>query len=273
MMFKATAVDDPEQSEFTLEQNALHVACKSGRDDITRFLMKKGTNPCKVDSRGRSSLLIACEYGHLDCAELCVVPDLTWSERPDNNGRTPFLLACLSDNIGLVKLLYERGVDLSRSPTMMYRSPSRVSFWKVSLCPLSAAVLSGSSDVVAFLIRLRVNTKTPIRCLSCTRECPSGLDGLTSLALAKELGDDGITKLVSAGSQHQHRETSVKERVEKIGVDLLPTPPEAGNQSGSPATRAKSKRTLLRHQKHAIWLRHQKHAGRRKENWLRKVFF
>ena len=57
-MFKATAVDDAEQSEFTLEQNALHVACESGRDDIIRFLMKKGMGPCKVDSLGRSSFLI-----------------------------------------------------------------------------------------------------------------------------------------------------------------------------------------------------------------------
>ena len=103
MIFKATAVGDPEQKEFELEQNALHVACESGHDDVVEFLIKKGINRCKVDSLGRSSLLIACEYKHLDCAELCLAPDLTWSERPDNIGRTPFLLACLSDNLGLVK--------------------------------------------------------------------------------------------------------------------------------------------------------------------------
>ena len=251
MIFKATAVDDPEQKEFALEQNAMHVACESGHGNVVAFLKKKGISPCKVDSLGRSSLLIACEFGHLDCAELCIAPDLTWSERPDNTGRTPFLLACLSDNISLVKLLYERGVDISSSPTMMVRSPSGGSRCKVSLCPLAAAVLSGASGVVEFLLRLRVpNAKTPAKCLFCTGECPSGLDGLTPLALARKLGDDRITKLVSADSQRERRATPVKERAENTGVDLPPTPPEARVQSSaSPATRAKSKRALQRHQK------------------------
>ena len=238
MIFKATAVGDPEQKEFELEQNALHVACESGRDDVVEFLIKKGINPCKVDSLGRSSLLIACEYKHLDCAELCLAPDLTWSERPDNISRTPFLLACLSDNLGLVKLLYEQGVDISSSPSMMIRSPSGSRSCKVSLCPLAAAVFSGSSKMIEFLLRLRVNAKTPSRCLSCTGECPSGLDGLTPLALARQLGDHRIIKLVSAGSKRE-RKASVKERAEQIGVDLPPTPPEAREPT----------RALQRHQK------------------------
>ena len=75
-------------------------------------------------------------------------------------------------------------------------------------------------------MRLRVNAKTPSRCLSCTGECPSGLDGLTPLALARQLGDHRIIKLVSAGSKRE-RKASVKERAEQIGVDLPPTPPEA----------------------------------------------
>ena len=64
MKFKVTEVDDPEQKEFVLEQNALHVACEGGFADVARFLMKMGIRPCTVDSLGRSSLLIACEYAH-----------------------------------------------------------------------------------------------------------------------------------------------------------------------------------------------------------------
>ena len=224
MKFKVTEVDDPEQKEFVLEQNALHVACEGGFADVARFLMKKGIRPCTVDSLGRSSLLIACEYAHFECAELVIAPDLAWSEKPDNNGRTPFILACNSSNAGLVKLLYRRGVDIHKPAPLIIRCPSGKTSCKIAFNPLAAAVISGSSEVVSCLLQLGVTDKTPSKCLSCISECPSGFDGLTPLQLAEKVGDDCIRRKVAADTKRQRRETPVKLRAEKSGVCLPPTP-------------------------------------------------
>ena len=251
MKFKVTEVDDPEQKEFVLEQNALHVACEGGFADVARFLMKKGIRPCTVDSLGRSSLLIACEYAHFECAELVIAPDLAWSEKPDNNGRTPFILACNSSNAGLVKLLYRRGVDIHKPAPLIIRCPSGKTSCKIAFNPLAAAVISGSSEVVSCLLQLGVTDKTPSKCLSCISECPSGFDGLTPLQLAEKVGDDCIRRKVAADTKRQRRETPVKLRAEKSGVCLPPTPAgvRGGLESSSPVTKAASKKALQRHQK------------------------
>ena len=250
MECNATSVDDPEQEEFVFEQNALHVAREGGSANDVRFLMKKGIFPCTVDSPDRSSLLIACEYAHLECAELVIAPDVTWSEMPDNNGRTPFVFVCHSSNAGLVKLLYRRGVDIHKPAPLMIRCPSGKTSRKVSFNSLTAAVISGSSEVVSCRLRLGVNYKTPSKCLSCVSECPRGFDGLAPLQLAKKFENDCIRRMVE-NCKRQRRETPVKLRAKKIGMDLPPTPVgvQDGIESGSPVTKAASTRALQRHQK------------------------
>ena len=117
--------------------------------------------------------------------------------------------------------------------------------------PLAAAVISGSSEVISCLLQLGVIDKTPSKCLSCTSECPSGFGGLTPLQLTKKVGGSCIRRKVAADTKRQRRETPVKLRAEKSGVDLPPAPAglRGGLESGPPVTKAAPKKALQRHER------------------------
>lgn len=56
-------------NEPTDGQTALHIAAAANNDAMIEFLLELGAHPDVVDFKGRSAVMRAAEYGHVQCLQ------------------------------------------------------------------------------------------------------------------------------------------------------------------------------------------------------------
>lgn len=96
-------------SEFGL--SPLHMAICHGNPEIVKYLITSGANVYDVDLRGTSALQIAVLYGHRELVSDLIQPDVI--NRIDRCGNTPINLAADEGHIDVMRLLIEKGADIS----------------------------------------------------------------------------------------------------------------------------------------------------------------
>jgi len=88
-------LNDQDKYGFT----ALHMAMKVGCKDIGKALLDHGAKQKMRDSEGRQPMMVACEYGKLDCVKLFMSKDQKAKidiNATDEQKRTALMLACLN---------------------------------------------------------------------------------------------------------------------------------------------------------------------------------
>ena len=109
-----------------------------------------------MDGFGRLSLLVACEYAHLECSVPSWLSHPTWLVGAKSQTITA---PCRSSTPGLIKSLYRRGVVIHKPAPLVIRCPSGKTSCKIAFNLLAAAVMSGSSEVFSCLLQLGVTDK------------------------------------------------------------------------------------------------------------------
>eukprot|EP00746_Dinoflagellata_sp_MGD_P164140 gnl/MRDRNA2_/MRDRNA2_92610_c0_seq1.p1 gnl/MRDRNA2_/MRDRNA2_92610_c0~~gnl/MRDRNA2_/MRDRNA2_92610_c0_seq1.p1 ORF type:complete len:379 (-),score=91.68 gnl/MRDRNA2_/MRDRNA2_92610_c0_seq1:214-1350(-) len=90
---------------------ALHHAMKVGCKDIGRALLDQGVKPRMRDTEGRQPMMVACEYGKLDCVKLFISKDQKAKmdiNATDEQKRTALMLACLNRHEEVALLLVRK---------------------------------------------------------------------------------------------------------------------------------------------------------------------
>ena len=132
---------NPNEVRESSGLTALHLACKHGHLDITRYLIREqNCNPETTTPNGRTPLHLACKSGHLHIAR-CLITDYKCNPHcTDNDGYTPLHAASESGNLDSVKyLIAESGCDPEVSDS-------------VGNTPLHYASKSGHLNIVQCLI-------------------------------------------------------------------------------------------------------------------------
>ena len=100
--------------DFTSGESALHLVTK--RRDLTwmQFLIGKGANVNIRDAKGTTPLVVACNLGFVEGAELLV----KYGARVDESntaGETPLITAVHNRNIELMRILLKAGANPDRA--------------------------------------------------------------------------------------------------------------------------------------------------------------
>jgi len=146
------------------------MACTRGRLEIAKFLVQRGAEINRHDSRGNTPLILACARGHLDTAKFLIeqganmnyedpyaATALTRAIQLDQpsvaeylvahganvnvsfaNGRNALRVACEHGNVSLVRALIEKGADLSATN---------------AAAALIEAATEGRTEVVSLLVQ------------------------------------------------------------------------------------------------------------------------
>ena len=133
-----------EQDCLSREPNPFLVACAFGFPDVVKkHLTQDQAMLSAQNSRSRSGLFLACNYGHVDMA-LMLLEKGASVDTPDNLDRTPLDLAVSAENEALVRMLLEAGADVNRENRYGWR-------------PLGVAVYRGSIPLVQVLLDFKAD--------------------------------------------------------------------------------------------------------------------
>ena len=84
----------------------LHLACRHGHLDITKYLIKEQKcNPEATICNGITPLHLACKSGHLHIARCLITEHKCNPHCTDSDGYTPLHAASESDNVELIRCL------------------------------------------------------------------------------------------------------------------------------------------------------------------------
>ena len=91
------------------ESTSLICAVHHGDEDesLVRCLIDNGANINKTDVYGRTPLMMAAEYGHLDVVKL-LIDNGANINKTDVRGRTPLMMAASYGHLDVVKLLLDQ---------------------------------------------------------------------------------------------------------------------------------------------------------------------
>ena len=111
LLVEATATADLDARCGPDLETALHVSCARGNVEITEALLEANADHRAVDAHGRSPLLIACLTDQPACASLLLESGAD-AEQPmagDNPGATPlYAAACAGSQPAMETLLHRR---------------------------------------------------------------------------------------------------------------------------------------------------------------------
>ena len=89
----------------------LHIAVKSGNNEILKLLLEKGLNPLVVDNDNNNPLHLSAKNNNLDMVAT-LLPYHPFINRPGQYGNTALHFASENNNTKLVTLLLEKGAEL-----------------------------------------------------------------------------------------------------------------------------------------------------------------
>jgi ankyrin repeat protein len=95
------------------DKNPIHLCCVNGDLEILKFLIENG---CLIDSEnsiGETPLIVACKRNNNDIVEFLIHKGANLNKRDSQKGFTALHVSVIMDNINLVKLLVENGCDLN----------------------------------------------------------------------------------------------------------------------------------------------------------------
>ncbi|EPQ09637.1 Caskin-1 [Myotis brandtii] len=114
------------------------------------MLLQHQSNPCMVDSAGKTPLDLACEFGRVGVVQLLLSSNMCTAllePRPgdttDPNGTSPLHLAAKNGHIDIIRLLLQAGIDINR------QTKSGTALHEAALC--------GKTEVVRLLLDNGIN--------------------------------------------------------------------------------------------------------------------
>ena len=130
----------------------LHVACRSNKENVVKFLIGCGVEANGQDEHGQTPLLICCIHGFKPLISLLIESSIAGHmaepleiDTGDHRGLTPLNCAAIKGDLELVKILVSRGQsDVNQT------SPK-------GCTPLIYAGRGGYSEVVRYLLEKRAS--------------------------------------------------------------------------------------------------------------------
>ena len=130
----------------------LHVACRSNKENVVKFLIGCGVEANLQDEHGQNPLLVSCIHGFHSLVSLLVessiaghLPEPLEVDASDHRGLTALNCAAIKGDFEIVKTLISRGqADVNQT------SPK-------GCTPLIYAGRGGYSEVVRFLLEKRAS--------------------------------------------------------------------------------------------------------------------
>jgi ankyrin repeat protein len=94
----------------------LHVACRSNKENVVKFLIGCGVEANTQDEHGQTPLLVCCIHGFAPLVSLLIessiaghLPEPIEIDTGDHRGLTPLNCAAIKGDFELVKILISRG--------------------------------------------------------------------------------------------------------------------------------------------------------------------
>jgi ankyrin repeat protein len=98
---------------------ALRGAGGAGQDEIVELLIARGADPLVKDEHGSSLLHLAAEKGHAETAALLISQGLD-PNGLDERGRTPLWTAVCGDQVEVLRMFFNHGVEIEPAPDELY---------------------------------------------------------------------------------------------------------------------------------------------------------
>ena len=100
------SINQPNENKSTV----LHKACaqNGGSLEIVILLIENNANPCLKNKYGQTPFSLACYWGYYDIVAY-LLPRMNDLNIPDNEGDTPLINACRSEQPQIVELLLKNG--------------------------------------------------------------------------------------------------------------------------------------------------------------------
>ncbi|KAI1702840.1 ankyrin repeats (3 copies) domain-containing protein [Ditylenchus destructor] len=155
----------------------LHLAVKWGRHDIVEYLLtQKHTSldvdiPTATNIKKLTPLMMACQTGDLEMAELLINTGNAFIDAVDRLKRTPLIHAAMNGQTHLVAMLLRKGASVSSKPDSSGNTAAHYAGWldvlkllaqadrdvlkatnSWQLAPLAVAYLKGHIGIVEFLL-------------------------------------------------------------------------------------------------------------------------
>ncbi|RPA74494.1 ankyrin, partial [Ascobolus immersus RN42] len=147
-------------SQNSKGRTALHIAVNNGSIEILKYLLAQDSvDSNSVDDKGNTALHLAAQYGHTPMgpklAKIILSVEGIQCDNRDEYGQTPFLVACFSGSLEVVRNLFSIAPSLDRHA---------VDFKGQCALHHAAKSMTDSADLVQFLLeelKFDCNEATP----------------------------------------------------------------------------------------------------------------